>query len=67
VMALAGVESAQITRLARLHAAHPDRETAINLARGFLSTGSDQIVRLDNDRNFPENGSLSVRPKGVGA
>ena len=66
VMAVPGIESAQITRLARLHAAQPDSETAINLRQGYLSVGPDQIIRLDNDRNFPENGTLAVRPKGVG-
>jgi hypothetical protein len=63
VMAVPGVKSAQITRLARLHTAQPDSETNANLAQGFLGVGPDQIIRLDNDRNFPENGSLTVRPK----
>ena len=63
-MAVPGVASAQITRLARLHAAQPESETAANLARGFLPAGLDEIIRLDNDRNFPQNGTLSVRPTG---
>lgn len=63
--AVAGVESVRIARLARLHAAQPAAETADNLDRGFLAVGADQIVRLDNDRNFPENGTLVVRPRGV--
>jgi hypothetical protein len=66
-MAVPGVDSAQITRLARLRAARPDLETAANLRRGALPIGPDQIIRLDNDRNFPENGALSIRPKGGGA
>ena len=65
VMAVAGVESAQITRLAQLHAAFPGRDTKRNLLQGFLAVGADQIIRLDNDRNFPENGTLSIRAKGV--
>jgi hypothetical protein len=65
VMAVPGVESAQITRLATLHAARPDRDTQRNLLQGYLAAGSDQIVRLDNDRNFPERGTLLVRAKGV--
>lgn len=65
VMSVPGVESAQIIRLAHLHATHPDRETASNLAQGYLAIGSDQIISLDNDRNFRENGTLTVRPKGV--
>ncbi len=60
IMGVAGVESARITRLARLHAADPDAETAVNLSRGYLAVGADQIVRMDNDRNFPENGALTV-------
>jgi hypothetical protein len=66
VMAVPGVESAQITRLARLHAAQPDNETVTNLSQGFLAVGPNQIIRLDNDRNFPQNGTLSVQPKGAG-
>ena len=66
IMAVPGIGSAQITRLARLHAAQPDSETAINLGQGFLAVGPDQIIRLDNDRNFPQNGSLTVQPKGTG-
>jgi hypothetical protein len=63
VVSVPGVQSAQITRLARLHTARPDEETSANLAQGFLAVGPDQIARLDNDRNFPENGSLAVQPK----
>jgi predicted phage baseplate assembly protein len=63
VMAVAGIESAQITRLARLHAAEPARETVINLRQGFLQIGPGEIVRLDNDRNFPEHGTLTIRPR----
>jgi hypothetical protein len=66
VAAEPGVASAQITRLATLRSARPDAETAANLARGMLVVGADEIVRLDNDRNFPENGLLSIVVKGVG-
>jgi predicted phage baseplate assembly protein len=61
VMAVSGVDSVRITRLARLHSAFPDNETQANLRQGFLSAGPDQIIRLDNDRNFPENGVLTVQ------
>jgi hypothetical protein len=61
VMAVPGVESMRITRLARLHSAFPDQETQANLRQGFLFTGPDQIIRLDNDRDFPENGVLTVQ------
>jgi hypothetical protein len=62
VMGVPGVQSAQITRLAQLHSAQPDAETAANLAKGFLAAGADQIIRLDNNRNFPQNGTLTVIP-----
>jgi predicted phage baseplate assembly protein len=65
VMSVPGVESAQITRLSKLHAAFPDRDRDRNLQQGFLAVGADQIIRLDNDRNFPENGTLFVSAKGV--
>src|SRR5262249_52805576 len=48
-MAIPGVESLRIVRLARLHARNADAETQANLAQGFLAVGRDQIVRLDND------------------
>jgi len=67
VMAVPGVESAQVTRLARLRAAEPDRDTAANLRQGFLPVGPGEIVRLDNDRNFPERGTLDIRPRGTAA
>jgi hypothetical protein len=65
IMTVPGVESAEITRLARLHVARPDPETATNLRQGYLAIGVDQIIRLDNDRNFPENGVLTLRSKGI--
>jgi hypothetical protein len=61
VMAVPGVNSVGITRLARFHAAFPDRETQANLTQGYLAAGPDQIIRLDNDRNFPENGVLTIQ------
>jgi hypothetical protein len=67
VLAVPGVRSAQITRLAQSHAADPDKETSVNLARGFLAVGTDQVIRLDNDRNFPQNGTLTILPQGVPA
>ena len=65
IMAIPGVDSAQITRLARLHSPSPDADTSTNLAQGYLSVAPDQIVRLNNDRNFPQNGTLSILPKGA--
>jgi hypothetical protein len=66
-MAVPGVASAEITRLARLSSADPDADTAANLARGFLALGADEIARLDNDPNFPERGVLRLEVKGGGA
>ena len=63
-MAVPGVESVTISRLARAHAAEPTRETNLNLSQGYLAVGADQVIRLDNDRNFPENGTLSISPTG---
>jgi hypothetical protein len=66
-MAVPGVESARIVRLARWRSPHADQETSANLRQGHLEVGPDQIVRLDDDPNFPENGALAVRAIGVGA
>jgi hypothetical protein len=66
-MAVPGVASAKVALLARLHALQPAQETAVNIAQGFLTVGSDEILRLDNDPNFPQNGTLSVVVKGVAA
>ena len=63
-MAIPGVAAVEITRLARLLTSRPDRETAANLAKGFLEVGIDEIVRLDNDPNFPQNGTISVVTTG---
>jgi predicted phage baseplate assembly protein len=64
IMAVAGVESAQITQLTRARAARPAIQTAANLRQGYLSIGLDEIIQLDNDRNFPQRGTLTIRPKG---
>jgi hypothetical protein len=61
IMNVPGVESARITRLARLHTANPDAETAMNLSRGYMAAGPNEILRLDNDRNYPEKGALAVQ------
>jgi hypothetical protein len=61
VMSVAGVESARITQLTRRHAINPDAETRRNLGQGFLAIGPGEIMRLDNDRNFPENGVLTLQ------
>lgn len=64
-MTVPGVQSVTIARLARSRAAQPEQETSLNLAQGFLQTGADEVIRLDNDRNFPENGTLAVTASGA--
>jgi len=66
IMAVPGVESAQITRLTRSHSPRPASETSTNLRQGYLQVGPNEIIRLDNDRNLPQNGTLVLVPKGVG-
>jgi hypothetical protein len=66
ITAVPGVESAQITHLTRSHSARPINETSTNLRQGYLQIGPNEIVRLDNDRNLPQNGTLVLVPKGVG-
>jgi hypothetical protein len=66
-MAVPGVQSVTITRLARTHAAQPAADTSVNLAQGSLVTGTNEVIRLDNDRNFPENGTLTVTVLGAQA
>jgi hypothetical protein len=61
VTSVAGVESARIIRLARRHAANPDADTRTNLGQGFVAVGPSEIIRLENDRNFPENGVLTLQ------
>jgi hypothetical protein len=58
VEATPGVDSVVITALNRLHQREPDEATRQNLKRGFLPIGEMEIVRLDNDPSFPENGRL---------
>jgi hypothetical protein len=67
IFAVAGVATATIVTLARYRSAHAADETGANLAAGKLRVGSDEIVRLDDDRDFPENGMLSVTAIGTGA
>jgi predicted phage baseplate assembly protein len=67
IHAVPGVESAAITRLARLRSARPSVDTQRHIRLGILPIASDEIVLLDDDRNFRERGLLTVREKGAGA
>ena len=62
VMGIAGVQSARITRLARLRVPNPDADTRANLRQGFLAVGPNEIIQLNNDRNFPERGVIILQP-----
>lgn len=58
-MAVAGVESVAVTRFQRWgQTADHEMENAV------LRPGSFEIARLDNDRNFPENGRLELSMGG---
>ena len=58
-MAVAGVESVTVTRFQRWgQTADHELENAV------LRPGSFEIARLDNDRNFPENGRLELSMGG---
>ena len=59
VAAVAGVTSAEVTRLRRLSA--PDSGA---LATGVLSFGPLEIPRCDNDPVHPEHGRLVIVPRG---
>ena len=57
--ALPGVESVSVTKLERLwEGANGEIEA------GFLPISSGEILRLDNDPNFPENGKFSLDMRG---
>ncbi len=66
VAAVSGVDAATIVRLSRLHAANPGARTAQNLKQGYLDVGPAEVIRLDNDRNRPENGTARVDMVGTG-
>lgn len=62
-----GVDSAVVTRFIRLHEVDPEPNrptTQENLDRGFLPMGRLEIMQLDNDLNFPENGVLRLIMQG---
>jgi hypothetical protein len=58
-MQVPGVQSVEVERFQRFGKA-PNKE----LEDGVLLTGRLEIVRLDNDPNFPENGRLELVMKG---
>ncbi len=64
VMAVAGVQSAGVLKLARLN--RPPAGAAIDAvpADGVLPMGAMEIAQLDNDPDFPENGKLELILRG---
>jgi hypothetical protein len=58
-MGVAGVASAEVTRLQRW-----DKLPNSELDNAVLTPGRFEIVRLDNDPNFPENGRLQLAMGG---
>jgi hypothetical protein len=65
ILRVPGVASAEIVRLCRSRSPRAAEETIANLRRGYLQVADDEIVRLDNDRNVPENGTLRLVAKGA--
>jgi len=59
VLKVDGAASVQVTRLQRKGKA-PDNE----IENGLLNTDRVEIIRLDNDPNFPENGTIEFEMKG---
>lgn len=62
-----GVDSAVVKRLARLHESDPEPDrpaTTLNIDRGYIPMGRLEVVRLDNDPNFPERGTLRFIMRG---
>jgi hypothetical protein len=59
VMNVAGVASAEIIRLQRW-----GKTASQELQKGVLAPGPLEVVRLDNDPNFPENGKIDFDVKG---
>jgi hypothetical protein len=54
-----GVAFAKVTRFKRW-----DRKSGTEMEDGYLKPGPMEIVRLDNDPNFPENGKIEFEMKG---
>lgn len=58
-MAVEGVESLEITRFQRW-----GKSANQELDNGVLSPGRAEVLRLDNDPNFPENGKIEFEMHG---
>jgi hypothetical protein len=61
------VESVAVTRFARRYEPDPEPNrpaTRANVENGYISAGRLEIIRLDNDPSFPENGMLAIHVQG---
>jgi hypothetical protein len=59
IMAVEGVDSASVTQFHRW-----GKLPANELQQGYIATDRLEILRLDNDPNFPENGALRLNLGG---
>lgn len=67
IAAVQGVATIKVRRFARRYEADPDPArpaTQHNLENGYIPVGHMEIIRLDNDPNFPENGTLVLNMRG---
>jgi hypothetical protein len=66
VQALPGVQNVKVTELERFEISEPSVDIADEElpANSVLTLGPLEIARLDNDPDFPENGSLAVDMRG---
>lgn len=67
IQAVEGVNSATVRRFHRIDESDPGPSypaTALNLDRGYIQAGEYEVLRLDNDPNFPENGTLRLNMLG---
>ena len=58
-LSVEGVKSVEVTRFARR-----DDPGGDALNQGYLALRGPEIARLDNNQNFPENGLITLNPKG---
>lgn len=67
VQKLEGVQHVEITEFRRQDTASDIPSTSdSSLANNFIDIGRGEIAQLDSDRNFPENGTLTLDIKGGG-
>lgn len=62
-----GVDSVNASRFRRQDEYDPDPSrpaTTLNLDHGYLKIGALEVLRLNNDPNFPEHGTLQLRMLG---